>query len=110
MMDISCKTLSSATILYLLGALLFHGLIAPAHGQPPQPSAPSVAGATGGAVTSAPEPAGETAPGSLFLFIAYGTVWIALFGYVAYVGSLQLRARRDLERLEKILGKIGTSE
>ena len=50
----------------------------------------------------------EDVPGGPLLLVAYGFVWLALFGYVLRLGKLQSRVETNLAGLERALQKTGT--
>ena len=55
-------------------------------------------------------PMRESVPGGRLLVIAYGIVWVALFGYVGMQWRRQAKLSDELGRIEKLLGPPGTSD
>ncbi|MCA9609084.1 MAG: hypothetical protein KC619_25960 [Myxococcales bacterium] len=52
----------------------------------------------------------ENIPGGLMTVSAYGLIWIAVFGYVVWIGIRQARLAGDLVRLREDLAKAKRAE
>jgi CcmD family protein len=46
-------------------------------------------------------PVQEDVPGGTLMVVAYGIVWLLVFGYVLRMGMLHARTMRDVARLER---------
>jgi hypothetical protein len=49
----------------------------------------------------------ENVPGGRLLVMAYGAVWLVVFGYIGYHWRQQSRVRDDLARVERALEEGG---
>ncbi|MCA9601538.1 MAG: hypothetical protein R3A78_03490 [Polyangiales bacterium] len=87
----------------LLGALSLGAGAGVAMAQPEDDGAESPADQRATSFQAVKGPTKETIPGGTLLVVAYGVVWLLVFGYVLRVGRLERRTAADLERLEKML-------
>jgi CcmD family protein len=91
------KRIASLFVLVLL-------LAAPLHAQQPPPK-PATSGAQDGFVpVDAPLNAQDAMPAPRLVAIAYGFIWIVLFGYLWSVKSRLARVEREMEVVSRRVG------
>ncbi len=79
-------------------------LTAPAFARQPAPKAPPPAAQDGFVPVDAPMNAQDTMPAPRLVAIAYGFIWVVLFGYLWSVRSRLSRVERELEAVGRRVG------
>ena len=74
---------------------------ASAQGQPQPPKPPTTAAQDGFVPVDAPISAQDTIPAPRLVAIAYGFIWVVIFGYVWSVRSRLARVERELEAVSR---------
>jgi CcmD family protein len=87
------KLLSTLALIFVLAAPI-------AAQQPPAPKAPQAA-QDGFVPVDAPISAQDTIPAPRLVAIAYGFIWVVIFGYVWSVRSRLSRVERELEAVSR---------
>jgi len=83
-------------------------LAAPAFAQDPAPKAPAASAAQDGFVpVDAPMNAQDTMPAPRLVAIAYGFIWVVLFGYVWSVRSRLGKVEREMEVVTRRIRTTG---
>ena len=87
--------------LLALLALLAMSLAAPALAQTPPPQPPKPAAQDGFVPVDTPISAQDVMPAPRLVAIAYGFIWVVIFGYVWSVQSRLSRVERELEAVSR---------
>jgi len=86
---------------YLSFALLFLALAVPVLAQTPQPAPSKPAAQDEFVPVSAPANPQDTIPAPRLVAIAYGFIWVVLFGYVWSVRSRLTKVEREIEAVSR---------
>jgi CcmD family protein len=93
----------------LLAVMLAVALV-PVHAQSPQPPPGKASAGQGGFVpVDAPSNAQDTMPAPRLVAIAYGFIWVVLFGYLWSVRRRLAKVEREIETVSRRASRGGRS-